>query len=157
MKHLLSLILVLLFFLGANAQEQNVAYKTKTYSYHYNTHISIKTNCEMAELVFTKNTGNTIEIKCTYSAKHNDKAIATRELERHNILVRKTLNDIYISNYFTISNNEKEPNAKLKIKFEISIPESVSIDIHNNFGSFSATNIELQGSINQDFGKIELN
>jgi hypothetical protein len=156
MKHLLSFILLLLFFLGANAQEQNVAYKTKTYSYHFNKHISIKTNCEMAELVFTKNNGNTIDIKCTYSAKHNDKAIATRELERHNILVRKTLNDIYISNYFTISNNEKEPNAKLKIKFEISIPESVSIDIHNNFGSFSATNIELKGSINQDFGKIEL-
>ena len=157
MKQLLFFLLLLTYALVSYAQEQSVAYQTKQYSYSYSKHISIKSNCEMADIVFVKSTGKSIEIRCTYSAKHTDKSIAAKELERHNILVRENFNDIYISNYFTISSDENEPKAKLKIKFEISIPDEVSLEIHNNFGSFIASNVSLKGIVYQDFGKIELN
>lgn len=156
MKHLFNLILALAFSTIALGQEANVAYKVSNYDFNTSHNLKIKTNCEMAELVFIKGGTNKVNIKCTYSAKHADKAIATKELQRHAIRVRKTLNEIFISNYFTIAGGENEPKAKLKIKFEITIPDSVNVDIQNNFGSCKFINVNAKGSLNQDFGKVDI-
>jgi hypothetical protein len=152
------IILLILLFLPTIllAQDASVAYKTNAYTYRYTKNLKLKMNCEMAEIIITKGTSNSIEIKCTYSARHANKNTATKELERHNIMVSKTLNDIYISNYFTILKGESEPQAKLKVKFEISIPDFIKIDIKNNFGSCNITDIAMKGSITQSFGKVGL-
>lgn len=156
MKYLFILSLVITSLQSVMAQESNVAFKVSDYSYKYSHNLKVKTNCEMAEIILTKGGSDKVDIKCTYSAKHADKGVATRELQRHNIRVRKTLNEIFISNFFTIVGNEKEPKAKLKIVFEISIPDSVNVDIENNFGSCKVVNLRARGSINQDFGKVDL-
>lgn len=109
----------------------------------------------MADIKITKGNVNKVEIKCTYSARHVDKNVATKELERHQILVSKTLNDIYISNYFTILKGEQEPKAKLKIKIEITVPSDIKIDIKNNFGSCSISGLNIKGNVDQSFGKID--
>lgn len=149
-------LLYLFFSVHLFAQEASVAYKTISYSYNYNKNIKLKMNCEMAEIVIAKCTGKTIEIKCTYSAKHADKNLAVKELERHQILVSKILNDVYISNYFTLLKGEIEPQAKLKIKMEIMVPNDIKIDIKNNFGSCSIKGLPLKGTLNQSFGKVDL-
>ncbi|HPI53934.1 MAG TPA: hypothetical protein PLU10_04530 [Chitinophagaceae bacterium] len=156
MKHIIILITAMVISITSFSQEANVAYKVANYDFKYSHNLKIKTNCEMAELIFSKGGGDKIEIKCTYSAKHADKSIATKELQRHSIRVRKTLNEIFISNYFTISGGENEPKAKLKIKFEITIPDSVNLDIQNNFGSCKFINVNAKGNLNQDFGKIDI-
>jgi hypothetical protein len=138
------------------SQEASVAYKTNTYSYKYNKNLKLKMNCEMADIIISKSNGNTIEIKCTYSARHAEKSVATNELERHHILVSKTLNDVYISNYFTLLKGENEPKAKLKVKFEIFVPDFIKLDIRNNFGSCGINSLYVKGEIEQSFGKIDL-
>lgn len=153
-KFILIIVLFLPFYL--TAQEASVAYKTSTYAYSYNKNLKLSMNCEMAEIIIGKCTGKTIEIKCTYSARHIDKSVAAKELERHNILVSKTLNDIYISNYFTLLKGELEPQAKLKVKIEILIPDYIKIDIKNNFGSCNIKGLPLKGTLNQSFGKVDL-
>lgn len=151
------LLLLLLFTpMCLFSQDASVAYKTSTYTYHYNKNIKLKMNCEMAEINITKNSSNNIEIKCTYSAKHNNKNTATKELNRHNILVSKTLNDIYVSNYFTMLKGESEPQAKLKVKFEISVPDYIKVDIKNNFGSCTINGLTMKGTLVQSFGKVDL-
>lgn len=151
-------LLLFIWFLPcyANAQEASVAYKTSTHNYSYNKNIKLKMNCEMAEIIIAKSNSKNIEIKCTYSARHTDKSIATKELERHQIMVSKTLNDIYISNYFTLLKGESEPQAKLKVKIEILIPDEIKIDIKNNFGSCNIKELPLKGTLNQSFGKVDL-
>ncbi len=156
MKHLIILIVLFIGMHHAWAQESNVAFKVSDYNYNYGRNLKIKTNCEMADIVITKGGTDKVTIKCTYSAKHADKGVATRELQRHNIRVRKTLNEIFISNFFTIVGSENEPKAKLKIIFEITIPDSVNLDIQNNFGSSKLVNVKAKGTINQDFGKVDL-
>lgn len=155
MKQLI-LLLMVFFCAPGIAQEASVAYKTSTYSYSYNNNLKLKMNCEMAEIIISKSNGNTIEIKCTYSARHIEKSIAAKELDRHHILVSKTLNDIYVSNYFTLLKGESEPQAKLKVKFEISIPDYIKIDIKNNFGSCNIKGLPLKGTLAQSFGKVDL-
>jgi hypothetical protein len=150
------LFLLLLVHSLLFAQEASVAFKTNTFSYKYNKALKIKMNCEMAEIIISKSSGNTVEIKCTYSARHTEKTTATKELDRHHILVSKTLNDIYVSNYFTLLQGENEPKAKLKVKFEILVPEMIKIDIKNNFGSFAINGISVKGNVEQSFGKVDL-
>ncbi len=157
MKNYLLLGLLLLSILSnSKAQEANVAFKVLEYHYKYNKNIHLNANCELADLEFTHSNGTEVYIKCTYSARHADKSIATQELSRHQILVRKTLNDILLSNYFTINSGETEPKAKLRIKFEIALPDGITVDIHNNFGSVSIINVPIKGTITQDYGKVLL-
>lgn len=152
------ILYILLAFLGHDglAQDATVAYKVENYDFLYSPNLKIKTNCEMADIIFVKGSGDKVIIKCTYSAKHVDKLVASKELGRHNIRVKKTLNEIFISNYFTVQKGETEPKAKLNVKFEISIPQQVHLETDNNFGSTLVENLSIRGTIQQDYGKLEL-
>lgn len=156
MKSVVIFLLISLSTTWLYAQEGTIAYKVENYEFSYTDNLKLKTNCEMADLIIVKGNGDKVTIKCTYSAKHSDKQVAAKELGRHNIRVKKTLNEIFVSNFFTVMKGEGEPKAKLNVKFEISIPKQVHLETDNNFGSTRVENLSIRGKIQQDFGKLEL-
>lgn len=97
-----------------------------------------------------------IFIKIELIAKHEEKAVAEKDLPRITYEARRVKNKIYLRNYIQEVEGQPRVQSKLAVKYTIFLPETCPVYLKNHFGTASISNLTNSLKVNSQFSKIDL-
>lgn len=105
-------------------------------------------NAEKADIELIAWDKPEISVSMELSARHPDKAMATKDLGKLQYLADKSGRDYYLRNYILLKDGESKPVSNLKTKYTIYLPVRCAVDLKNTFGTIImkglSTNIQLK-------------
>lgn len=97
-----------------------------------------------------------IKVQIEFTAKHNKKEQAEKDLEKMRYRADKEKNKIYLRNYLDVPEGSPEPQSQLKALYVITMPEECPIYIKNNYGLIDVKDLYSNLKLNSRFSKIDL-
>lgn len=89
-------------------------------------------------------------------AKHPEKAIAERDLEKVKYLTQRIKNKIYLRNYASLDEGDSAIEASLSAKYTIFLPKDCPVYLKNYFGAATVSNLNSRLRVNGQFSTIGL-
>lgn len=154
---LLIAILVLHYQFAYQQTKVNVLTKKVEKEFTYNlTKDKIIINAEKAN-ISVKNWGNkNVRINLNLITKNSDIDLAREELSYLKYTMDKTGKEIRIKNYILLESNIEKLQSIVQVNYEVCIPDSVKISIHNKFGNILFENINASVEMFVEYCDIKL-
>ncbi len=127
--------------------------KTMTYKKGYD----ITIDGEKADVVVQTGSNISIKIEVELSAKHPNMETAKHDLEAIKFVAEEIGKKIYVRNYVGIGKGESKPLSNLKAKYIITVPAECPVNLKNNFGKTSVSNLINYFDLYSEFCSITLN
>lgn len=97
-----------------------------------------------------------IYIQLELTAKHPEKEVAERDLEKMKYLAERVQRKIYARNYVSEGKGIAKPEASLYAKYIIKVPEECSVYLKDSFGEIDVSNLVNRLRIHSEFTPIGL-
>jgi hypothetical protein len=127
--------------------------KTMTYKKGYD----ITIDGEKADVVVQTGSNISIKIEVELSSKHPNMETAKHDLEAIKFVAEEIGKKIYVRNYVAIGKGENKPVSNLKAKYIITVPAECPVNLKNNFGKSSVSNLVNYFDLYSEFCSITLN
>ncbi len=132
-------------------------------------------NAEKADIELIAWDRAEISVAMELSARHPDKATATKDLGKLQYLADRSGKDYYLRNYILLKEGENKPVSNLKTRYTIYLPATCSVDLKNTFGTImmkgltnnlqlkadfcttSLSNLKGKGALGTSFGELKTN
>jgi hypothetical protein len=124
----------------------------KTFAYQPGYEVNIEG--EKADVVIETWDRAEIGITLEMNARHPEKAVAEADVEKIRYLAKRIKNKIYIRNYISLQEGEKEPESNLHTKYTIKVPEECPVYLKNYFGVADVSNLSNRFRFFGEFTKI---
>lgn len=147
------LLLVSLFALKMTSQNQ-IQRASRTMEYHFNDCSSLVIQGEKATIHVAGKTQNGIDVKVTLVAKHISQSKALSDIKYIRFSSQKVNEKLILKNFYETTPNKIESN--LSIIYELYIPENMTVELRNLYGSVNLQNLKGTKNIDLAFGKIEM-
>ena len=97
-----------------------------------------------------------IYVQLELTAKHPDKEIAVRDLEKMKYIAQRVQRKIYARNYVAEGEGIEKAEASLYAKYIIKVPEECSVYLKDYFGEIDVSNLVNRLRIHSEFTPIGL-
>ena len=124
----------------------------KTFTYQAGYEVNIEG--EKADVVIETWDKPEIGISLEMTARHPEKAVAEADVEKIRYLAKRVKNKIYIRNYISLKEGEKEPASNLHAQYTIKVPEECPVYLKNYFGVANVSNLSNRFRFFGEFTKI---
>ena len=157
-KHLYLILLHLLFFTSSIAQKTTLHVVTQTVQkeWDWQPDKTLVINGENAIIIVEAWDKNKVQASTELIAKHPDKKIAERDVVVQRVIAETTRRTFLLGNQLVLEKGMDKPEANLKAKFTIYVPQSCALRIKNRFGSIEVKGIKNTVEINSQFTKLNL-
>lgn len=98
-----------------------------------------------------------IYIRLELTAKHPEKAVAERDVEKIKYLAERVQRKIYARNYVAEGKDIPKPEASLYAKYLIKVPAECSVYLKDYFGEIDVSNLVNRLRVHSEFTSIGLN
>jgi hypothetical protein len=92
-----------------------------------------------------------ISVILELSARHPDKAIATRDLGKVQYITDRSGKDYFLRNYILLKAGESKPLSNIKARYVIHLPATCSVDLKNTFGTIQMKGLTNNLKLDADF------
>lgn len=97
-----------------------------------------------------------IRVQIDLVAKHQDKAVAQRDIEMLQYVAQRVKNKVYLRNFLSVPEGESEPKSRLKAVYTIKVPADCPVYLKTNYGLADIENLSNRLRINSRFSQIGL-
>lgn len=151
-------ILLILFLMGLSAlpatSQSQILRASKTMDYNFEGCSALQILGEKATIKITGKDQQKIELKVTLVAKHKDQETALNDLKHIRFLSQKEGTKLILKNFYETTNRKIESN--LSIVYELIVPEALSVQLQNLYGSVTLLNLSGLKTIDVSFGRLDL-
>ena len=150
-------IVLLLGVVGHLRAQTTLQVATKQLQKEYEGIHTIYLDTEKADIEIVVWNKAKVSLEVSWSAKHPEKEIATRDLNLLKIEMISKKGGLTLRNFLLIAQNDKKPESNFKTKFILKIPEKLDIEIRNSFGKINIQGETKKLVINSEFCILHLN
>lgn len=111
---------------------------------------------EKANITFRKSASTQIKVKLLLVSKNLSRKTAEEDLKYCDYSMESRGSILFLSNGFNAKNNFKEISSNLSARYEIEVPDGLSINISNIYGDVTLSGIRANQNISVNFGQIYL-
>lgn len=111
---------------------------------------------EKANILVRKSDNNTIKVKLSLISKNPSRKTAEEDLKYCDYATEIRGNTLYLSNSFNLKSSYKEISSNLSARYEIDIPDGVTLDISNIYGDVTLSGIKADQTVSLNFGQLYL-
>jgi hypothetical protein len=111
---------------------------------------------ERAEVYIEASEGPGIVVQLELIARHPDEAVARRDLDHMQYLVRRVKNKIYLRNYLKVPEDAPKPESQIRAIYRIQVPPNCPVYTKNTYGLVEASSLTKSLRVNSQFSKIGL-
>ena len=156
MKKLFNIIclFVLPYILQAQHEKLHQVTKRLEKTFTYQAGYEVNIEGEKADVVIETWDKPEIGITLEMTARHPEKAVAEADVEKIRYLAKRVKNKIYIRNYISLKEGEKEPASNLHAQYTIKVPEECPVYLKNYFGVANVSNLSNRFRFFGEFTKI---
>ncbi len=97
-----------------------------------------------------------IKLKLELISKHPNLQNAKTDIDAMKYLINTSGKTIYIRNYVGIEKNSPKPNAELRVRYTLFIPNYTTVSIKNNFGKLNISDLKANLNLTAEFCKTSL-
>ncbi len=97
-----------------------------------------------------------IEVIIEFSAQHQEKTVAQRDLEYIRYQTEKVKNKIYLRNYLSVPQGQPQPQSTLRARYFIKVPSECPVYLKSQFGVVKIRDLANQVKLNSQFTTIGL-
>lgn len=144
--------------LPAYGQDQTVQVVTKTIdkSFGFNEGYELNIEGERAEVYIEASDQVGITVQLELTARHPDEAVARRDLEYMQYMVRRVKNKIYLRNYLKQPDGAPSPESQIRAVYRIQVPPNCPVYTKNTYGIVEASQLTNSLRVNSQFSRIGL-
>lgn len=154
MRNRISIAILLTFFaFGAGSQEL-IQRASKTTEYRYEDFSSLHIQAEKATIRITGKPQQTVELKISLVAKHQDPKTARNDLKYIRFVSEKAGTKLILKNFYETANRKIESN--MSVIYDLIVPEAMAIQLQNLYGSVNITDLSGSISASVSFGRIDM-
>jgi hypothetical protein len=156
MKHLLFIFLFIcpLILPGQKTEKLHQITKRLEKSFAYNKNYEVNIEGEKADVVIETWNKPEISITLELTARHPEKEVAEKDIEKIKYLAERVRNKIYIRNYISVKEGEAKPESNLQARYVILVPEECPVYLKNYFGVANVSNLSNRFRFFGEFTKI---
>ncbi len=153
---IVSLLCVGLPLVSLAQTTQQVITKTIDKVFDYKDGYEVNIEGEKAEVTINTWEKPSVSVHIEIIAKHPEKAIAERDLEKVKYLTQRIKNKIYLRNYASLDEGDSAIEASLSAKYTIFLPKDCPVYLKNYFGAATVSNLNSRLRVNGQFSTIGL-
>lgn len=155
-------ILFLLFVAGAFhcsiAAQDKIQVVTRTVTKAINqadvTGLTIKG--EKANILIGKSANNIIKVRLLLISKNPSRKVAEEDLKYCDYKMENQGNSLFLSNSFNSKSGFKEISSNLSARYEIEVPDGVTLIISNIYGDVTLSGVKATQTVSLNFGQLYL-
>ncbi len=97
-----------------------------------------------------------IQVTIELSARHADKSVSLKDLEKMELVVNKERKSLYLRDFILLKGKDTKPESSLKAKYTVYAPADLSLEIQNAFGTVAVRGFSSQVSLKASFCDIKM-
>ncbi len=155
-------ILFLLFVAGAfhcsiAAQDKiQVVTRTVTKAISQTDVTGLTIKGEKANILIGKSANNMIKVKLSLISKNPSLKVAEEDLKCCDYKMENQGNSLFLSNSFNSKSGFKEISSNLSARYEIEVPDGVTLTISNIYGDVTLSGVKATQTVSLNFGQLYL-
>lgn len=149
-------ILGLSLVLHAQTPTVQVVTKTIEKDFGFGEGYELNIEGERAEVYLEAADGPNISVRLELTARHPEEAVARRDLNYMQYLVRRVKNKIYLRNYLKKPEGAPAPESRIRAVYRIQVPPNCPVYTKNTYGIIEASELVGRLKVNSQFSQIGL-
>lgn len=111
---------------------------------------------EKANILIGKSANNMIKVKLSLISKNPSRKVAEEDLKYCDYKMENQGNSLFLSNSFNSKSGFKEISSNLSARYEIEVPDGVTLIISNIYGDVNLSGVKATQTVSLNFGQLYL-
>lgn len=118
---------------------------------------TVRINGEKANIIIQPTKESSVKVLISLIAKNPKRELAEADVKHCSYSINEDFNRLNIANGFTSGDNFEDISSNLSARIELWLPNNISVEINNIYGSVRISNVNGNYNIVNNFGETDLN